>query len=76
MRLNADDAGRNAPSDESSFDGLAATAGETHVDVRASDPVFAQPSLQLASEMRFYPAQVEGRGAVAMWVTIPITWSR
>lgn len=44
--------------------------------VRASDPVFAEPSLQLASEMRFYPAQVEGRGAVAVWVVIPITWSR
>jgi TonB family protein len=44
--------------------------------VRASEPVFAQPSLQLASEMRFYPAQVEGRGAVAVWVDIPITWSR
>lgn len=43
--------------------------------VRASDPIFAQPSLQLASEMRFYPAQFEGR-AVAVWVTIPITWSR
>lgn len=44
--------------------------------VRASDPLFVQPSLQLASEMRFYPAQVEGRGAVATWVDIPILWSR
>jgi TonB family protein len=44
--------------------------------VRASDPAFAQPSIQLVSEMRFVPAEVEGRGAVAVWIDIPITWSR
>ena len=43
--------------------------------VRASDPAFALASIQLVSEMRFVPAQVEGR-AVAVWVDIPVTWSR
>jgi TonB family protein len=43
--------------------------------VRASDPVFAQPSLQLVSEMRFAPAEVEGR-PVAVWIDVPISWSR
>jgi TonB family protein len=43
--------------------------------VRASDPAFAQPSIQLVSEMRFVPAEVEGR-PVAVWMDSPITWSR
>jgi TonB family protein len=43
--------------------------------VRASDPAFTQPSIQLASEMRFVPAEVEGR-PVAVWVDSPIAWSR
>jgi TonB family protein len=70
---------RGAPRQGEVWVRLQITAEGTVTDVtvvRASDPVFAQPSLQLASEMRFYPAQVEGRGAVAVWVAIPITWSR
>ena len=43
--------------------------------IRASDPAYAQPSLQVVSEMRFVPAEVEGR-PVAVWVDSPITWSR
>ncbi|HEX8318613.1 TonB family protein [Longimicrobium sp.] len=70
---------RGAPRQGEVWVRLQITAEGTVTDVtmiRASDPVFVQPSLQLASEMRFYPAQVEGRGAVAVWVAIPITWSR
>lgn len=70
---------RGAPRQGEVWVRLQITAEGTATDVtmvRASDPVFVQPSLQLASEMRFYPAQVEGRGAVATWVDIPITWSR
>lgn len=70
---------RGAPRQGEVWVRLQITAEGTVTDVtvvRASHPVFVQPSLQLASEMRFYPAQVEGRGAVAVWVSIPITWSR